>query len=235
MLELNSLPDEKPNPNGGPSKSEDSNYQAIDRDDGPFQILRNILNISLPAMTCEFLTVFQMMINLIIAGKLNNQHQFAGVGLGNSINTVITIGMFTGLNQTLNTFVSQSRGAGKYEQCGVYLNQARMFLMGGFLIVLPIEVFSGRLMEAIGQDAEVSYYTTLYCISTFPGIIMLGLIDLERNFLVSYERSDISLSVMLISPFLHFPLCYFLTINCGLGLYGIGLAEFVTNTVIFGV
>ena len=52
------------------------------------------------------------MVNLIVAGKLKNSDLFAGVGLGTAINSTITIGMFTGLNQALNTFVSQSRGAG---------------------------------------------------------------------------------------------------------------------------
>ena len=143
--------------------------------------------------------------------------------------------MFTGLNQTLNTFASQARGAGNKEECGVYLNKARIVLMSGFLIVLPIEIFSGSIMRAIGQDSDVSSYTTIYCISSFPGIVALGYIDLERNFLYSYERSDISLKVMLISPLIHFPVCYFLAVNCNMGIYGIGLAELLTNSLIFAV
>lgn len=107
--------------------------------------------------------------------------------------------------------------------------------MIGFIIVLPVEIFSGAIMVAIGQNPQVSHYTTIYCLATFPGIIMLGFIDLERNFLYSYERSDISLKVMVISPFIHFPICYLLAIKWNLGLYGIGLAELITNTIIFTV
>ena len=44
--------------------------------------------------------------NLVFAGMLDDEKKLAGVGLGNSMNAVFILGLFVGLNGTINTFAS---------------------------------------------------------------------------------------------------------------------------------
>lgn len=67
----------------------------------------------------------------------------------------------------------------------------------------------------------------------FPGLILQGLIDIERNYLASFERSDISMYCQLSSPLVHYSFAYLWALHFELGLVGIGLAGVCSNLFLF--
>ena len=60
-------------------------------------------------------------------------------------------------------------------------------------MVSPVFIFSKEILLLLKQDPEVSEAASLYMLSIFPGIIMLGFLDLDRNFLTSIDLAHKSL------------------------------------------
>lgn len=68
----------------------------------------------MPSMVNLFLQEGLLQINIIYAGKLNNDQMLAGMGLANTLINCTTISITYGLSGVLETFVSQSYGSKQY-------------------------------------------------------------------------------------------------------------------------
>lgn len=68
-------------------------------------------------------------------GHMDDPDLLAGVGLGAMLLNVCCFAVTQGLNGTLETYVSQSYGAGDFKMCGIYLNRARTMLV---VILIPV-------------------------------------------------------------------------------------------------
>ena len=91
----------------------------------------------------------QETLNLIIVGQMKDDTQTAAVGLGNAIITLFGIAILLGLNSALNTFASQAYGAREIELCGVYYWRARFVLLGAYVIVSPVFIYSDQLLKIL--------------------------------------------------------------------------------------
>ena len=80
---------------------------------------------------------FDIFVNTIFAGRLDDSAKLAGVGLGYTILNVICIIPLLGMNGTIETLVSQAFGAKNLELCGVYLNRGRVI---NTLIFIPLAI-----------------------------------------------------------------------------------------------
>ena len=73
---------------------------------------------------------------MIFLGRYDEAHLLAGIGVGNMM-TMFGLSFIMGLNSAIETLVSQAKGAGNIELCGVYLNRGRFVLM---LVCVPVAV-----------------------------------------------------------------------------------------------
>lgn len=69
--------------------------------------------------------------------------------------------------------------------------------------------------------------------ANFPGMLVLGYLDIDRNFLASIEMADKAMFCQIIAPLIHGCVCYYLTITIEWGVTGTGFASFITNSIIF--
>lgn len=80
---------------------------------------------------------------MYFVGTLNEPILLAGVGLGNMTINMVAMPFSQGLNGTIESFVSQSFGAKKFEQCGIILNRGKiittLFLLPGFFLFYFID------------------------------------------------------------------------------------------------
>lgn len=58
--------------------------------------------------------------------------------------------------------------------------------MISFVLVLPIFLYSTELFMWLGEDEDVSEIAGTYIRATLPGIIMYGLIDIDRQFMTTF-------------------------------------------------
>ena len=58
--------------------------------------------------------------------------------------------------------------------------------MIAFCLLLPVFIYSTELFKWLGEDEEVSEIAGTYIISILPGIIVYGLIDIDRQFMTTF-------------------------------------------------
>lgn len=85
------------------------------------------------------------------------------------------------------------------------------------------------------MDANTSAFAAQYLHSMLPAFIVLGLLDIDRNYLACFSRSDIAMYAQLTSPFAHVVFCYILISSLNLGVVGCGLAMLCTNLLVLNL
>ena len=70
------------------------------------KIIKQILIIMLPSLLNVFLQEIILQINIIYAGKFNNEKMLDGIGLANTLISCSTMSITVGLSGVLETFVS---------------------------------------------------------------------------------------------------------------------------------
>lgn len=116
-------------------------------------------------------------------GNLNEPALLAGVGMGNMLINVLCFAIVQGLNGALETLVSQSYGAEKYQECGIFLNRGKVVASMVMLPIVVIYYFSDKILIALNQDAEIAYIARRYCCTLIPGIWAQAMFDATRKFM----------------------------------------------------
>jgi hypothetical protein len=57
------------------------------------------------------------------------------------------------------------------------------------------------------MDPKASAIAGLYISYDIPALYMLGLLDIDRNFLASFDKTNISMYCQFMSPFIHAFFC----------------------------
>jgi Na+-driven multidrug efflux pump len=83
------------------------------------------------------------------------------------------------------------------------------------------------------MDKETSESAGHYLLSQLPAMFLLGYLDVDRNFLACFGRTDVSMYSQFLSPFVHISFCYLFIVKLQLGVMGCGTAMFCTNLVIY--
>jgi Na+-driven multidrug efflux pump len=91
-------------------------------------VLLEIFKIGVPAIISLLSALFVEVINTAFVGHLGSQQMMAGVGLANMFLNVTGLSVCFGINNILNTLVSQAFGLDNYRMCGVYMNRSRIIV-----------------------------------------------------------------------------------------------------------
>jgi Na+-driven multidrug efflux pump len=99
-------------------------------------------------------------------------------------------------------------------------------------MALPVFLWSYEILETLGQDEKTTLYASQYLKSAVPGLLMIGLVDADRNFITAFGESKITVYTQVFAPILHPIFIYIFTSYLNLDVKGIGYAMFFTNTSI---
>ena len=192
-----------------------------------------IVKLAIPNSLSFLMGMIQENINTIILGQLNKASLLAGVGIGNVLMNMSGLSIAVGLNGALETLVSQAYGVRDYKLIGVYLNRSRIILLAFFVPVVIFFTQTSRVLQAIGQDKEVSQNAQEYVIAFTPGLILAGLIDNQRRFLNMVGKSHVPMICQSLGTMLHGFICYYLVWVDTMGIQGVGLAGSISNGLIY--
>ena len=174
------------------------------------QCFWKITKISVPIILVGLaVQVGVTVINTFFIGNLNDANLLGGVGMGNMLINVGCFAVVFGLNGALETLVSQSFGAEKYEECGVFLNRGKLI---STLILIPIFVIFGaseRLLIIAGQDPIIAEIARRYSCILIPGIWAQAMFDATTRFLNAQFEIMITLYVQIATLIVHIFLCFF--------------------------
>jgi MATE family multidrug resistance protein len=87
------------------------------------------------------------------------------------------------LNGALETLISQSYGAGKFEECGVFLNRGKVVATLVMIPIIIIYIFADSILIALDQDPTIAVIAKRYCCVLIPGIWAQSMFDATRKFL----------------------------------------------------
>lgn len=108
-------------------------------------------------------------------------------------------------------------------------------MTGVFIVLLPVYIFAEPALLALGQDEGASKKSSLYLQAMYLGVFLNAHIDLERNFLTSLGKADLTMYVQFLTPFLHIFFCYNLAFTLDFGFIGIGASSALTTICIYTI
>ena len=167
-----------------------------------------VTKMAAPIILGLFVFIFITNINIYFIGGTDDAKLLAGVGMGNALINVFAFSVTQGLNGAIETFVSSSFGAGKYEECGIFLNRGKFICTVVLIPFFIIFAVSDLLLIALGQDPTVSTIARNYCCILIPGIWAQTMFDTTQKFLNAQFQIAITIYVQLVTLIIHLILCY---------------------------
>ncbi len=148
--------------------------------------VEEVLRLAIPPVISMFFQFFVQVINTYYVGRhLQDTAILAGVGMGNMLMNICCFAITNGLNSALETLVSQAFGAGKYKECGTYLNRGRV-VVTSFLVPIGMILFvSDKILRRLGQDLIISEISREYTVKLLPGIWCMTQFDALRKFMIA--------------------------------------------------
>ena len=118
-----------------------------------------ILRIAIPAIVASTVLRTQDAVNLVFLGHLDgDKNLIAGIGLGFNYLALMGMMVISGLLMAMDTLVSQSKGAGNLELCGVYLNRSRFVMSLLYIPMVILSFFVERIYVSWGLDPIASNF-----------------------------------------------------------------------------
>jgi len=121
---------------------------------------REVWHLSYPAILTMISQTVMWTVDAAMVGHVGKV-ELAAVGLGGIL--VWTLySFFVGLTSAVNTFVSQSYGAGEFRRCGVYLWQGLYIALGASVVLLIARAFAPQALALLGPAAAVQTPSVSY-------------------------------------------------------------------------
>lgn len=79
----------------------------------------------------------------------------------------------SGLNGTIETLVGQTKGDGKFYECGLPFNRCRVILTCIFVPITLVFFFADDILIALAQDVEISKMARDYVVLTLPAMFAI--------------------------------------------------------------
>ena len=169
-----------------------------------------------------------MLVNTYYIGHLNNPVLLAGVGMGNMLINVLCFAVTQGMNSALESFVSHSFGAGKYDKCGILLNRGKFVSSMVMVPLIIIYIFSEEILVALHQDRAISHIAKRYCCILIPGIWAQSMFDATRKFCSAQFITSVALYVQIFTLVLHFFWCWLFITHLDMKEVGAAIATNIT-------
>ena len=131
----------------------------VDRKSDTFGQRSNLIfSLAIPSSFFAICRRLTEIVSVFFIGSLNDQAKLAGLGMGIMVQNLFAMSIFIGFSMALDTLISHAAGAGKHEQCGLYLNRARVITLGLFLPISAVLLNTERLLVSLGQDQQTSAF-----------------------------------------------------------------------------
>ena len=108
------------------------------------------MKIFIPVTIYLSLNVLQNFFVYYYLGRVEKLDEYAAGSLGMFMHLGLALTITYGLNQTLNTFVSQAFAYGNLKMCSVYLYRALVAISISYPFIMIIMIFSKPLLMMMG-------------------------------------------------------------------------------------
>ncbi|KAJ1290024.1 hypothetical protein BS78_02G210400 [Paspalum vaginatum] len=139
-----------------------------------------------------------------------------------------------GMASALETLCGQAYGAKQYHMLGIYLQRSWLVLLAFAVLLAPVYVFSGQLLAALGQPAELSREAGLVSMYFLPSHFMYAILLPVTTFLQCQLKNWVTAAAAAAVFAVHVAATWLLVKCIGLGIFGVAMA-FNLSWVVFAV
>ena len=198
----------------------------------PVRPLAELLILAAPTVAQMISYSLMQYTDTAMLSRVGDLDALAAANAGGLCFALTSLGFGTCL--LVNTLVSQSYGAKRFERCGRWLWQGIWFGLLAGLLFLPLAPLGGPIMNVLGHEpALVALEATyVWIVMPFTVVRMLGVA--AGQFLLAINRPNLTLVAALVGVGANIVLNYLLIFG-NLGFPELGLAGAAWGTVLGGI
>ncbi|KAF4745220.1 hypothetical protein FOZ63_027577 [Perkinsus olseni] len=203
---------------------------SIDREEVKLRsCITNLAVIAAPqvGIISMVLNYIPQTINVFFISRLGDADMLAAVGLANLVFNIGGVSCGYGINQAIETLVSQSRGHGGHHLASVHMAKGMCIGLLLSTILFIVLQFTEVALNFLGQDPVVAKHAMDYVNSASIGIWPAIQYDCIMRFLLCYHHPHVCTWIYAITSALHVLWCYLL-VTPSSGLAGAGVAMALT-------
>ncbi|KAF4717718.1 hypothetical protein FOZ62_023973 [Perkinsus olseni] len=213
--------------NGGDTSVEPL-LPSIDREEVKLRsCITNLAVIAAPQIISMVLNYIPQTINVFFISRLGDADMLAAVGLANLVFNIGGVSCGYGINQAIETLVSQSRGHGGHHLASVHMAKGMCIGLLLSTILFIVLQFTEVALNFLRQDPVVAKHAMDYVNSASIGIWPAIQYDCIMRFLLCYHHPHVCTWIYAITSALHVLWCYLL-VTPSSGLAGAGVAMALT-------
>ncbi|CAL5073871.1 unnamed protein product [Urochloa decumbens] len=150
--------------------------------------------------------------------------ELAAFSMANTVIDGFNFAMLLGMASALETLCGQAYGARQYHMLGIYMQRSWIILLSFAVLLSPMYVFSGRLLEALGQPAELSREAGSVAVYFLPAHFMYATLLPVMTFLQCQLKNWVTAAAAAAVFAVHVAATWLLVSCLGLGIFGVALA-----------
>ncbi|KAL6656170.1 hypothetical protein ACP70R_006996 [Stipagrostis hirtigluma subsp. patula] len=176
-----------------------------------------------PAVFMRLVLYSMNVVGQAFAGHLGDR-ELAAFSIANTVISGLNFGFLLGMASALETLCGQAYGAKQYPMLGIYLQRSWLILLAFAVLLAPTYIFSGHLLVALGQPAELSREAGLVSIYMLPLHFIFAILLPLNKFLQCQLKNWVT-AVTTVAGFpVHVAATWLLVQYFGLGVVGAALA-----------
>ncbi|KAM7521076.1 hypothetical protein LguiB_020038 [Lonicera macranthoides] len=146
--------------------------------------------------------------------------ELAAVSIENSVIAGLAFGVMLGMGSALETLCGQAYGAGQLRMLGVYMQRSWVILFTTACLLVPLYVFSPRILELFGEATDISHSAGKFAIWMLPQLFAYALNFPIQKFLQSQRKVFVMAWVSAVVLVLHTFSSWLLILKLEYGLVG---------------
>ncbi|KAL4179317.1 hypothetical protein AMTRI_Chr13g119440 [Amborella trichopoda] len=213
---------------------EDENTENLGLRDGPkwrkkelLKELKKQLSLGGPLVMANLLQRCMQNVSVMFVGHLG-ELPLAGASLATSFANAVGFSVLSGMAGALDTLCGQAYGAKQYHMIGLHTQRAQLIFLTISIPIALILYSTEEILQAVGQDVELSKEAGIYSRWMIPSIFAYSLLQTLTKFLQTQNITSPIMLTTAITTLLHLPICWILVSKSGLGNKGAALANSVS-------
>ncbi|KAG2635556.1 protein DETOXIFICATION 27-like [Panicum virgatum] len=176
-----------------------------------------------PAVFINLVFSSMNIVSQSFAGHLGDL-DLAAFAMANTVVDGFNFAMLLGMASALETLCGQAYGAKQHHMLGIYMQRSWLILLSFAVLLSPMYVFSGQLLAALGQSAELSREAGSVSLRFLPSHFMYAVLLPVVTFLQCQRKNWVTAAAAAAVFAVHVATTWLLVSCLGLGIFGVAMA-----------
>nr|CAB3453647.1 unnamed protein product [Digitaria exilis] len=176
-----------------------------------------------PAVFMNLVFSTMNIVSQSFAGHISDL-DLAAFAMANTVIDGFNFAMLLGMASALETLCGQAYGAKQHHMLGIYMQRSWLVLLAFAVLLSPVYVFSGRLLAALGQPAELAREAGMIGMCFLPSHLMYAILLPVMTFLQCQLKNRVTAAAAAVVFAVHVAATWLLVKCFGLGIFGVVVA-----------